>query len=267
MYEACLEQADLSSSVLMEADMSSANLRSADLSSADLTSANLTNADLSQSNLASACLTGAQLRNANLYGSNLSGVDLSDADMRSVRGLEAICGRPKTIRNAKIDSETLAAVSNLAIGKLLVRESTIDDHDFRYDIALSFAGEDRDVAQVLAQALQMKRLRVFYDEYEKANLWGKNLCEHLTHVYRDQARSCIILVSKHYATKQWTTLERRAAQSRAFEDSREYILPVRLDETDITGILSTVGYIRWTDESPMSIARLAWEKVKEQRGT
>ena len=44
-----------------------------------------------------------------------------------------------------------------------------------YDVTISFAGEDRPVAERLASLLVTKGLNVFYDEYERANLWGKDL--------------------------------------------------------------------------------------------
>ena len=39
------------------------------------------------------------------------------------------------------------------------------------------------------------------------------------------------------------THERQLAQARAFQENREYILPVRLDDTEIPGIPPTVGYL------------------------
>ena len=46
----------------------------------------------------------------------------------------------------------------------------------------------------------------------------------------------MIFASKHFSEKLWATHERRAAQARAFESHREYILPVRIDDTEIPGI-------------------------------
>lgn len=66
-----------------------------------------------------------------------------------------------------------------------------------YDVALSFAGEDRTHAQSLADALRQRYIRVFYDEYEKAALWGKDLYAHLSDVYQNRARYCVILISQH----------------------------------------------------------------------
>jgi CheY-like chemotaxis protein len=112
-----------------------------------------------------------------------------------------------------------------------------------YDVALSFAGEDREIVEKLAKSLQEEKIKVFYDDYEKAHLWGKNLYEHLQSVYRDKACFCIIFLSEAYARKLWTKHELEQAQARAFRERREYILPVRLDDTKIPQINETVGYI------------------------
>ena len=112
-----------------------------------------------------------------------------------------------------------------------------------YDAALSFAGEDREYAKTLADLLNKNGYSCFYDEDELANLWGKNLYDYLSSVYKDRARYCIMFISQHYERELWTNHERQMAQARAFKENREYILPVRLDDTEIPGISPTVGYL------------------------
>jgi hypothetical protein len=117
-------------------------------------------------------------------------------------------------------------------------------HEFEYDIALSFAGEDRGHAEALADLLKSKGVRVFYDMYEQADLWGKDLYEHLHNVYSKKARYCAIFCSEAYVRKVWTDHERRSAQERAMaEKGTAYILPIRLDATEVPGIRKTVGYV------------------------
>jgi TIR domain len=115
--------------------------------------------------------------------------------------------------------------------------------EYEFDIALSFAGEDRAVAEQLAELLDADGIRVFYDRYEEAQLWGKDLYQHLQEVYRDKAEYCLIFVSQAYSRKLWTRHELKQAQARAFRENQEYILPVRLDDTEIPGLNATVGYI------------------------
>ncbi|MDQ3632218.1 MAG: TIR domain-containing protein [Actinomycetota bacterium] len=104
-------------------------------------------------------------------------------------------------------------------------------------------------------------MRVFYDDYEKAQLWGKDLYEHLDYVYRRAARYCLVFVSKNYAEKLWTSHERRSAQARAFEENREYVLPARFDDTEVPGLRSTVGYISLRHTSPEELAELVKKKL------
>ena len=132
----------------------------------------------------------------------------------------------------------------------------------QYDVVISFAGEDRDHAGRLAELLKRDSFEVFYDEDEEADLWGKNLYEHLTTVYSKLGKYCVMFLSKHYAAKQWPTLERRAAQERAFKENREYILPIRLDDTEIPGILDTVGYQDLREKTIEEICGILKEKLQ-----
>lgn len=130
-----------------------------------------------------------------------------------------------------------------------------------YDIAISFAGEDRPVAEKLASSLVSTGINVFYDEYEQADLWGKDLYVHLSRVYRDEAKYCLMLISEHYAKKQWTNHERRAAQARAFAESIEYILPLRLDDAAVDGILDTVGFLDYRRTTVEKIVESLSQKI------
>ena len=88
----------------------------------------------------------------------------------------------------------------------------MDEKVYEFDVALSFAGEDRAHAERLANLLQHTHVRVFYDEFVKATLWGKDLYQHLETIYKDQAKYCVVFVSEAYITKNWTKHELRQAQ-------------------------------------------------------
>ncbi len=130
-----------------------------------------------------------------------------------------------------------------------------------YDISLSFAGEERDYVERVAQALTQRGISVFYDRYEEANLWGKDLYQYLAEIYSKRARFCLIFASANYARKTWTSHELRSAQSHAINENREYILPARFDDTQIPGILSTTGYIDLRQKTPEKLADLVQAKL------
>ena len=130
-----------------------------------------------------------------------------------------------------------------------------------FDIALSFAGEDREYVDKVATILKSKGVSVFYDKYEEANLWGKNLYDYLIDIYRNKAFYSIMFISHYYKEKMWTNHERQAMQSRAFQENQEYILPARFDNTEIPGILSTIGYISLEEKSPEDFCGIIIKKL------
>jgi hypothetical protein len=139
--------------------------------------------------------------------------------------------------------------------------------EYEFDVCLSFAGEQREYVADVANLLRGRNVKIFYDEYEEAGLWGKDLYEHLDSVYRTRSRFCILFASTDYASKVWTTHERRSAQARAFQDSEEYILPARFDDTEIPGLRPTVGYVDLRTISPHQLADLVVRKLATTRNT
>lgn len=136
-----------------------------------------------------------------------------------------------------------------------------DTIDFKYDTCLSFAGEDRKYVREVASQLSKMGIRVFYDEYEEVELWGKDLYVHLDETYRNAARYCVLFISKHYAKKLWANHERQSAQARALTENQEYILPARFDDTDIPGLRNTIGYIDLINKKADDFASIIYKKI------
>jgi len=145
-------------------------------------------------------------------------------------------------------------------------EMTRDNYDqFEYDVALSFAGEDRTVAEEFANLLINKNIKVFYDEYKAGDMWGKDLIDHLVNIYSRKARYCVMFISQYYPLKKWTEVERMSAQVRSFRDANEYILPIQLDNTEVPGITETTGYSDLRQHSIESIANLLEQKLTQTK--
>jgi hypothetical protein len=134
----------------------------------------------------------------------------------------------------------------------------------RYDIAISYATEDSGYVDQIANLLKENQVKVFFDKYEEANLWGKDLYSHLSDVYSKWARFCLMVVSKDYAKKQWTNVERKAAQSHAMSENVEYILPLRIDDTEISGLMPTVGYLDIRKAGVEKVVHLLIQKLKSE---
>lgn len=111
-----------------------------------------------------------------------------------------------------------------------------------YDVALSFAGEDRPYVSQVAEYVKNRGLKVFYDSFFDVELWGKDLTETLDSIYRNETRFVIMFVSSSYLKKEWTNFERKSALAAALKYRNEYVLPVRFDDTDLPGLAPVIGY-------------------------
>lgn len=135
--------------------------------------------------------------------------------------------------------------------------------DEDYDVAISFATTERTQAEHLAIQLRNRDVRVFYDRFFGAQLWGKNLPEYFDDIYRKRARYCVMFVSSEYRDRIWTTLERRSAIGRAIEQRDEYILPIVVEKVDLPGLPPTVAYVSADEYTTEQIAEMVVEKLRD----
>ena len=126
---------------------------------------------------------------------------------------------------------------------------------WRWDVALSFAGAQRDYVEQVAEALKARGVRCFYDADEQIELWGKYLAEELPAIYGEQAAAVVVFVSAEYAARDWTRLERRAALNRAVRERREYVLPARFDDTPSARAAVGHGRGRPAQPDPAAVRR------------
>ena len=52
-------------------------------------------------------------------------------------------------------------------------------------------------------ALQSRGIAVFYDGFEKVQLWGKDLVEELHNVFANRADHVVMFISQEYVEKVW----------------------------------------------------------------
>lgn len=130
-----------------------------------------------------------------------------------------------------------------------------------YDVALSFAGEERPYVERVASELQSLGVTVFYDEFAKVELWGKDLAEHLGHVYGTNSRFVVLFISRAYASKAWPNHEKRHALARQVKEGAGHILPVRFDDTELPGLPSSIAFLDLRVLTPEKLAELIRQKV------
>ena len=139
---------------------------------------------------------------------------------------------------------------------------------YKYDVALSFAGENRDFAEAIATALQAENVKVFYDEFNTADLWGEDLSVKLRDIYFTDSRYCLMILSDYYVDKMWPTQERKNAIERLIQEvGGAYILPVRLDDFsgDVPGLPNTIVYLSVKSHEPERVVDSFLRKIGKNR--
>lgn len=97
------------------------------------------------------------------------------------------------------------------------------DFKSRYDLALSFAGENRDLAEAVTQSLVEREMSVFYDKNEQHRILANDVEEYLAPIYRSESRFVLALLSKDYPRKIWTKFESENFKHRFGENA---VIPI-----------------------------------------
>ncbi|MBU4209977.1 TIR domain-containing protein [Patescibacteria group bacterium] len=141
----------------------------------------------------------------------------------------------------------------------LVKSAVTQDEKF--DVAFSFAGEQRDYVAQVAQHVENKgNISVFYDDNYELDMWGNNMVDYFKDIFENRANYCVMFISKEYANKTWPNFERQIIQAKSlFQEG--YLLPVRFDDTQIKGEVSTVKYLSIKGMKPENLGERIIKKV------
>jgi hypothetical protein len=132
--------------------------------------------------------------------------------------------------------------------------------EYLYDVALSFAGEERTYVRRVAERLLDWGVRLFFDENFVADMWGEDLNEYLQSTYGRQAGAVVMFVSAAYEAKAFPTAERRASFAAAMHRDVK-VWPVRFDDTDLPGLNENISYMSAQDHVPEALADLVASKL------
>jgi hypothetical protein len=136
---------------------------------------------------------------------------------------------------------------------------------FKYDVTFSFAEENHVVVEEVIYHLRSKELNYYYYKEDLIEEWGKELSKHLSGIYKRQSRLCVIFISDHYKKKVWTKHELENARKRSIKDIHGYILPFKIDDTELTEISPTIKYLSLEQVDAKKLAEAIYKKVTEHK--
>jgi hypothetical protein len=141
--------------------------------------------------------------------------------------------------------------------------------DSKYDIALSFAGADRGVAQSLFDALTELEFEVFYDRHEQHRIMAENVEDYLAPIYRSDASFVVCLLGPDYPKRVWTKFESDQFKER-FGEGR--VIPVWFNTAppgvfDESGQVGGYSFDPSDEHSPQidELVELIRKKIGEER--
>jgi hypothetical protein len=97
--------------------------------------------------------------------------------------------------------------------------------DETYDVAISYASEDRPYVQQVAAELVARGIRPFYDQNEEVALWREDLFETLQDVYMSKSHLAVLFISEHYAKKNGHALNGEARSRVHFRSHTRTFFP------------------------------------------
>jgi hypothetical protein len=136
-----------------------------------------------------------------------------------------------------------------------------------YDLAFSFAGENREYVEQTARACNELDLHVFYDRDMSNEWWGKNFIREQRKVYGSQTRYFVPFISSEYLSKPIPMDEFSAAMMTAVKQGDGYILPVLIGNVQVPAELlhPHIHYLRAKDYTPQELAVQLQAKVRQAK--
>lgn len=119
-----------------------------------------------------------------------------------------------------------------------------NEDDYEFDFAISFAGENRAVAEKIAELLGVLDCTVFYDKYYENNYLGRVWSNQFQEIFGKKSRLVICLLDAKHREKIWPTFERECFEPRIPDGA---VIPIFLDDTLFPAISSDINGIHARD--------------------
>ncbi|HAD98521.1 MAG TPA: hypothetical protein DCG19_14015 [Cryomorphaceae bacterium] len=144
-----------------------------------------------------------------------------------------------------------------------------DKKKYKYDIAISFAEEEHDIAKMLDFVFRSRRFRkikAFYYPRFKSRLMGEDLHEILPKIYESEARYALIILSGKYLTKEYCQIELEAIRKRRHIQEDRYAFVVKKDLTKLTDIGFPEGFVyyQWNHD-PEQLTEILSQILKPRK--
>lgn len=172
-------------------------------------------------------------------------------------------GEPRTLKEQSENLVHEKNNNNLMDYGFTTNITKKEPDSFKYDVAFSYASQDKNYVARVAAVLQDANVRAFYDSFEPGSLTETNIYTFSQQVYGEMSRYIIIFYSSHYRDKHWPVYELQCSTKHAQEKEMENIILVNLDGTRVPHIKGIVTDFNSTRTSPEAFAKYFLEYFQE----
>jgi hypothetical protein len=118
-----------------------------------------------------------------------------------------------------------------------------------WDVAISFAGENRDLARLIQSELEFLDVNVFFDELYEDNYLGKSWSSEFKRIFADDSDLVVCILDDNHLRKIWPTFERDCFSPRVAAGE---VIPIFLDDSVFSGIPKDIVAIHfaWNPSEP-----------------
>jgi formylglycine-generating enzyme len=129
---------------------------------------------------------------------------------------------------------------------------------YKYDIAISVAEENVEVAEKIATALKKRGIDYYLYTEQEDNNWGQYIFDIILQAFGPDARYVLMITSNVFYKKHWLNIE--AMIINAFKkNTKPNILQLCMDDTEIW-LTKHIAHKKWK-ENPEEIANAIWKKL------
>lgn len=138
----------------------------------------------------------------------------------------------------------------------------------RFRIAFSFAGEQRDYVQQVADLLAARfgEPAILYDKYHEAEFARRDLGIYLPELYHKQSDLVVVVVCPDYDKKEWCSLEWIAIHDLLKKRKDMEVLLARVGYAEVKGLYSSAGYIDLDHKTPEETTTRILERLALNEG-
>ena len=132
----------------------------------------------------------------------------------------------------------------------------------KFEVALSYASEDRAYVEKVHKKLREKRINVFFDKAYEIDAWGEHSDSYFGEIF-SKAKYCVAFISRHYLKKGFPLHELHNAMASEIKEKSIKVLPVKLDDVDLpSGLPKTKIWVNAQNISPEKLAEMIITKIK-----